>query len=208
MLELFFLLLPGRLHGLPVYRGSPLRQILFENGIETQSRRRTRLGRAQHPTRTSCCGIMALAVLIVAAAAQVGDPTVDWRCGDGSDTCARHPRGRAPPPPHWTQNYLSTPCSKCPRPPWTHRPPAGCRHCLARRELPDDSAGGSNSFRMAVSGRLFQLLGEEASRTPPHNGNAWLLAPASILVAAMALVAVAVGVAARARRRQRGPEML
>ena len=35
MLELFFLLLPGRLHGLPVYRGSPLRQILFENGIET-----------------------------------------------------------------------------------------------------------------------------------------------------------------------------
>jgi len=58
---------------------------------------------------------------------------------------------------------------------------------------------------MAVSGGLFQLLGEEASR---HNGNAWLLAPASILVAAMALVAVAVGVAARARRRQRGPEML
>lgn len=74
-----------------------------------------------------------LAALVVGAAAQVGDPTIDWRCGDGTDNCPR--RAQASPPNHLRDRPSGPACSECPPPPWKMRPPPSCRACYVQRSL-------------------------------------------------------------------------
>lgn len=89
--------------------------------------------RGNHRVLVGLAIVMACFIaLIVGAAAQVGDPTIDWRCGDGTDNCPRRAAAQVSPPNYLRDRPRGPACSECPPPPWQVRPPPSCRACVVQ----------------------------------------------------------------------------